>query len=109
MILKHGSYAFKSNIINKHPLGGNPGIDPQGTTLDMVSEPSTSASQDVVDALVWIVSLFLFAIDASPFEGLLDRNIELVGTPLRFYKPAYAQHIISSLMYIFEDTHASIE
>lgn len=72
--------------------------------MDMVSEPSTSTSQDAAVPLVPIISLSLFATDVSPFEGLLDRHIELVGAPSRFYKPAYAQYIIPSLVFMSWET-----
>lgn len=61
-------------------------------------EPSTSMAEDIQGPPEPIITLLLTTIHVSPFEGLVDIPLELVGAPSPFFMSVFTQQIISTLV-----------
>lgn len=58
--------------------------------MDIKGEHSASMTEVAQPPQELIIALPLSTTDASPFVGLVDRSLELVGAPSRIYLPAFA-------------------
>lgn len=96
LVLEDGSYTMLDlNVLEDVAPGDGP---KSVASKDVEREPSALATEAVQAPPKPTTALALPTTYASPFEGLVARPLEPVGAPSHFFVPAFAQHVVSTLV-----------